>query len=136
MKKTIVVLMAIWLLMSVNTGLAMSQEQLENQRNRAEARINSVPEISYDDLLANSDAYYGKVVKVSGECFYFKDNVALLGVARGKIFSISIMTYRFRPDTTYTVVGKFAGVNTTDNGEKWLVILEETHTPFMSEYGL
>lgn len=136
MKKLVAVLMSVCVLMSANIGLAKSQDRMEDKRQRAEERVNSVPEISYDNLLANADAYYGKVVKVKGECFYSKDNAALLGVAQGKVFQISIMTYRFLPDNMYTVVGKFAGVNNTSEGEKWLVILEETHTPFMSEYGL
>lgn len=61
-------------------------------------------------------------------CFVPKVNAALLGVEKGKVFQISIMTYRFLPDNIF---GKFAGVNNTSEGEKWLVILEETHTPFM-----
>lgn len=137
MKRFIMVLMAIWILAAANIGFAMSQEQLDEARQQAQERIDQVEEVTYDTLAANEKYYYGKTIKVKGNCYLYHDGMALLnGGGDGKTISIQVMTYQYNVNTDYTVVGRFAGMIDTVEGPKWAAILEKTHLPFMSEFGL
>ncbi|HWR09713.1 hypothetical protein, partial [Sporomusa sp.] len=75
-------------------------------------------------------------VKIKGICSAYSEGKALLETDGGR-FAIQVMTYRYQPDTEYTVIGKFAGIMDAKGDDlDWAIIVEETHLPFMSEYGL
>lgn len=137
MKRFAMAVMVVCLLATANIGLAMSQEQLDQARQHAQERINQAEEVTYDTLAANEKYYYGKTVKIKGVCYLYDDGYGFLnGGGDGKTIAVQIMTYRYKVDTEYTVVGRFGGMVDTVEGTKWAFILEETHLPFMSEYGL
>lgn len=136
MKRLTAVLMAICIMLSANMGWAMSQGQLEKQRETTEERMEKMPEVTFEELAANEDYYYKKSVKVRGVCTEYLNGNALLGDGGNGTFGIKVMSYQFKPGTEYTVIGKFAGIMKTKEGNHWAILVEECHLPFMSEYGL
>lgn len=137
MRKYMILLVVLCSMLITSVAMAMTQEQLDEKRAYAEKRINQVEEVTYKQLLENEKHYYKKFVKVKGLCGLSNNGLALIGDEEAtKVFSVQIMSYRFKVGTEYTVVGQFAGIMNTVEGDKWAVILEDTHLPYMSEYGL
>lgn len=131
-----VVMMVVSLLIMPLSASAMTEDQLAEKQDSAQVRLDQVDEVSWDDLVNNEAGYKNKIVKVTGVCYYTKNTTSLLKYDHtdGKTIAVQLRSYKWKPDTEYTIVGKFIGIYITEEGNKWPNIVEETHLPYFSEW--
>lgn len=141
-KRVVISLMVLMVVMCTgtisNVGHAMSYNQMLELRLEIQHRLEQIPEVTYDQLLANPDAYRGKTVKFYATCVGTNDPQVAFHDNNGNWMIIrQIAYYKLLVGTDYTVAAVFQGISRPD-GEPpaCMFTVEDCHLPFMSEYGM
>ncbi len=124
---------------TMSTGFAMTQEQLEKEQQKAANILDNTPEVTWYDLEANPEAYSEKFVKFKATFLKAYDKWGGFEDEDGNLMILMPLTYRFKPGTEYTIAATFKVMKdnaTPGKGRLAIFIYEKAHLPIGSEYGL
>ena len=115
---------------------ALSQEQVDQYRQKMADSLANTPAVTFYDLLNDPNAYVGKMVKFRAKVVGTNDPAIYLQDNDGNKFVIRASSYyKLKLNQEYEISGIFETIKYVSDGDRAALFTREgAHLPFMDEY--